>query len=173
MRVRMFVLVAVGVICGATALQGQRPVSPGDARSKAGEPKAPRGAVVAEEDPVGTRAPAFSAVAVSPGKLDKLMPLLTAEAGGTGTPLDRAAQVGMNKQEYTAFRSSLMVARLDAQQPARLQGLTGTQLQVRQANLNVYNGNKTRLDAVLTKLEPEPGCALCTPGATTTTIIRR
>ncbi len=163
MRLSLLWLVTLGLVCSASALQAQRPEPKGE-QLKGGR------ATTAETNAFGNLP---WAVAVSPARLNTVLPLFTAESGGTGTPLDRMAQVGMNKQEYVALKNSLMVARLDAQTPTRLQGLSGAQLQLRQANIALYNANKARLDAVLTKLEPEPGCALCTPGATTTTIIRR
>ncbi len=96
--------------------------------------------------------------------VDKLIPLLQAESTSGANNLDaKLAARGMNKQEYVAHKNALMIARLDDLSPARLTAIKddlGAQ-QARQANATVFHANKARLETLLSKLEPEPGCALC------------
>jgi len=148
-------LVALALVCGGTAVQAQKPKGERlqGARGSKGETNA-----------FGNLP--WAVVPVSVAKLNTALPLFKAEGGGAGNPMERLGQAGMTKQEYIALKSALMVARLDAGQPARLQGVAGAQLQIRQANVALYNANKGRLDPVLTKLTPDAGCGLCTPGAT-------
>ncbi len=60
-----------------------------------------------------------------------------------------------------------MIARQDDLAPARLVAIKGDlgARQVRQANAQLYHANAGRLTAILARLEPEPGCALCGPAA--------
>ncbi len=96
--------------------------------------------------------------------LDKMIPVLQGESTAGSNSLDaRLAARGMNKSEYVANKNALMIARQDDLDPARLTAIKDDlgALQARQANAKLYHANKARLDAVLAKLEPEPGCALC------------
>ncbi len=79
------------------------------------------------------------------------LPLLTAEAGGALTT-GKLARSGLSLQRYTVVRNGLIVARLDAMTPSRLQGVTGTALQLRQSNVRLYGLNKLKLDPALVRL---------------------
>ena len=100
--------------------------------------------------------------------IDTMIPVLQT-AGTPGLKGDNSldaqlAARGMNKQEYIANKNALMIARQDDLDPGRLTAIKDDlgAFQARQANAKLYHANKARLDAVLSKLEPEPGCALCT-----------
>ncbi len=96
--------------------------------------------------------------------LDRMIPVLQAEGTAGDNSLDaKLAARGMNKQEYVANKNALMIARQDALNPGRLAAIKDDlgAFQARDANAKLYQANKSRLDAVLSKLEPEPGCALC------------
>ncbi len=70
----------------------------------------------------------------------------------------------MTKAEYVALKSALMIARLDDSDPNRLAlPFDDGSLTARRANVKVYKAQAGRLASMLTRLEPEPGCALCSP----------
>ncbi len=94
----------------------------------------------------------------------KMTKALQAEgSSGAGALTEALTAVGMNKQEYVAQKNALMIARQDDLDPSRLTAIKDDPgaLKARQANAKVYHANKARLDALLSKVEPEPGCALC------------
>ncbi len=96
--------------------------------------------------------------------IDKMIPVLQAASTAGDNSLDaKLAARGMNKQEYVANKNALMIARQDDLDPGRLTAIKDDlgAFQARQANAKLYHANKARLDAALSKLEPEPGCALC------------
>lgn len=95
--------------------------------------------------------------------IGKMIPLFQAEAKSSNDLNSQLAARGMTKQEYVANKNALMIARQDDLSPARLAAMKGEDgsRQVRQTNAQLFHANKSRLDAVLSKLEPEPGCALC------------
>ncbi len=99
--------------------------------------------------------------------IDKMIPLLQAEAKSSKDLDARLAAVGMSKQEYVANKNALMIARQDDLNPGRLVAIKNDlgAHQVRQANAQLYHANAARLSAALARLEPEPGCALCGPTA--------
>ena len=96
--------------------------------------------------------------------INNMIPVLQA-AGYSSEDTSFTAKLaarGMTKQEYVANKNALMIARQDDLDPRRLTAIKDPgALQARQANAGLYHADKLRLDPVLSKLEPEPGCALC------------
>lgn len=101
--------------------------------------------------------------------LDKVVPVLQAEAGANvGFWWDQRAARGMTKTEYIALKNALIAARLDAGTPGRLVAIKDDMgaRNTRQANVTLYQANKARLDAVLTKVHADgcgPACSANSP----------
>ncbi len=101
--------------------------------------------------------------------VDQMLPLLQAEAASANGLTAKLEQAAMTKTLYVAGKNTLMVARLDAADNARLAALPfddGSRKR-RAANVAVYRANKARIDAALKGVNAEPICGLCVPGKAT------
>ncbi|NJD10709.1 MAG: hypothetical protein FIB01_09850 [Gemmatimonadetes bacterium] len=95
--------------------------------------------------------------------IDTFAPLLQLERESASGLDDRLAERGMSKGEFIAFKNAVMIAKLDAGNAARINGLATDDptRAIRLANANIYKRNATRIDAALQGVNPDPGCSLC------------
>ncbi len=95
--------------------------------------------------------------------IEKMIPLLQAESKSSNDLNAQLAARGMTKAEYVANKNALMIARQDDLNPGQLAAIKDDlgAHQLRQGNAQAYHANVARLGAILSKLQPEPGCALC------------
>ena len=101
--------------------------------------------------------------------VDRMIPLLQAEATSSNSLTAKLDRVGMMKSTYVALKNALMVAKQDAANGSRLSALPfddGSRA-TRQANVAVYRANKARIDAALVGVRADPICSLCVPAAAT------
>ncbi len=99
--------------------------------------------------------------------VDQMLPLFQAEAASASNLNAKLQQLAMMKSTYVALKNALMVAKLDAADPSRLNALPfddGSRKR-REANAAVYRANKARIDAALKGVNADPICGLCVPKA--------
>ena len=101
--------------------------------------------------------------ALDRGLVDRMLPLLQAEAAKGSSLNAKLEAAAMMKSTYIVNKNTLMVAKLDAADGSRLSALPfddGSRKR-REANVVVYRANKARIDAALGGVRADASCALC------------